>query len=81
MQIGSIPNIDIKKKFKNFIIEKFLFYFLTTSLIVFILCIAFWIRMLFSTLMNSTIEMYQKLKYDIISGKITEVKVKITNAI
>jgi hypothetical protein len=56
-------------------IENFPYYFITTSLIIFILIIIIWIRALFENLMNPIIDMYLKLKYDILSGKITDVKV------
>lgn len=55
-------------------IENFQYYFITTSLIIFIMGILLWVRILYANLMNPIIEMYQRLRYDIISGKTTDVK-------
>ena len=61
--------------FEFFVIKNFLYYFMTSSLLIFIIVIYYWIQIIFKNLMNPIIEIYQKLKYDILLGKITNINV------
>jgi hypothetical protein len=59
------------------IIENFLYYFVTSTLLIFILTIFIWIQILYKNLIAFTdiTEIYEKLKYDILSGKITDINI------
>lgn len=59
--------------FEFFIIENFTYYFITTTLIAFIVGLSAWIEVLLTNIMDSDITIYEKLKCDIILGRITNV--------
>lgn len=57
------------------ILKNYLYYFMTSSLIIFILGIIIWVIILLSNLLNSIVEIYEKLRYDVLSEKIIDVNI------